>query len=362
MTARPIKVSLFLRYRAEQNFSIERLFDSIVSALPAGRFEVRRHVCPFKSEGIVRRLAIMVWAAFHQGDVNHITGDINFLGLFMRRSRTVLTIHDSASMRRLTGLNRLLYRLFWLVLPVRRAARVTVISAETLRETREYVDAAPSKFVVIPNCTPVGMSPRPQVYAGGRPRLLAVGTRPNKNLERVIEALREVSCLLVIIGELSVEQRARISRDGVEIENHLRIDDSAMSEQFAKADAVVFVSTYEGFGLPVIEAQAIGRPLITSRRSPMSDVAGAGACLVDPESVSEIRAGILRVIGDAAYRASIVDAGFRNVQAYSPAEVAKRYADVYEELYAQSAGRRARDAQSYRHPAAGAVERDLEFK
>jgi len=348
VTDSPIKVSLFLRYRAGQNFSIERLFDAVVSALPADRYVVTRHVCPFKSEGIIRRLALIVWAAFRQGDVNHITGDVNFLGLMMRRSRTLLTIHDSASMRRLTGWSRRLYRLFWLRLPVRRAARVTVISNETLHETRSYVDADPAKFAVIPNCTPLGIAARPRTFGESPPRLLAVGTHQNKNLERVIEALAGVACVLVVIGELSEQQRTLVARHAVAVENHVAVDDDAIAEHYRNADAVVFVSTYEGFGLPIIEAQAMGRPLITSRRSPMSEVAGTGACLVDPESVPEIRSAILRVLRDADYRASLVAAGFANVKAYSPAEVAKQYAAVYEELHRGAAGDPAQTKRSSR--------------
>ena len=96
-----------------------------------------------KAEGC-GRLASMVWAAFHQGDVNHITGDVNFLGLLMRKPRTMLTILDSASMARLTGWRHRLYGLVWLRLPVWRAGSVTVISENT-RETLSFVQSGPLK-------------------------------------------------------------------------------------------------------------------------------------------------------------------------------------------------------------------------
>src|SRR3989337_1534703 len=109
--SRKIKLSLFIRRQPPgDNYSIERLFDAVAAALPTDRLEVRLRVCPLESKGFWRRLALIVWAACRQGDVNHVTGDVNFLGLLMRRSRTVLTILDSASMQRLPGWARLGYR------------------------------------------------------------------------------------------------------------------------------------------------------------------------------------------------------------------------------------------------------------
>lgn len=331
--SRKIKLSLFLRRpRPGENYSVERLLDSVVAALPADRYDVRRRVCPFESKGLIRRLALIIWAACRQGDVNHITGDVNFLALLMRRSRTLLTITDSASMQRLVGWKRWCYRIAWLWLPIWRAGRVTVISEKTLEEAMSYVHADPAKFVVIPCCVPRGMFAEPRPFAESRPRFLAVGTQPNKNLPRIIEALSGLPCRLVVVGELSERDRKLLDRYNMETENHLRLDDLAMALQYREADAVIFVSTYEGFGMPIIEGQAVGRPVITSRRSPMAQVAGVGACLVDPEDVDEIREAILRIVRDSEYRAALVQAGFENVRAYSPEAIAGQYASVYEEL------------------------------
>ena len=279
----------------------------------------------------------MVWAAWHQGDINHVTGDVNFLGLFMHKRRTILTILDSASMARLTGLRRWLYGLIWLRMPIWRAGRVTFISDSTRDETIRYVHINQSKLVVIPCCLTMGIQSVPKEFALAKPRLLVVGTKPNKNLNRIVKALKGIHCKLVVVGALTDEQKKLIVDTGVDVENHVNLDDAAIGRQYQAADVVVFVSTYEGFGLPILEAQAAGRPLITSRRAPMQDVAGPGSCLVDPDNVEEIRKAVLQVIQDASYRDALVDAGTRNVQQYSPNAIAGRYAAIYEEMVVNKA-------------------------
>jgi glycosyltransferase involved in cell wall biosynthesis len=102
---------------------------------------------------------------------------------------------------------------------------------------------------------------------------------------------------------------------------------------------VLFASTYEGFGLPIIEAQATGRPVVTSRVTAMPEVAGDGACLVDPYDVASIRSGVLRVLGDRGYRDSLVHRGFENVRRFEPGRIAAQYARLYEEVALHAASR-----------------------
>ncbi len=317
---------------AGDHYSIERLFQAVVAALPNDRFDVRVRVSPIDSKGVFRRLALIVWATCCQGDINHISGDINFIGLLMRRSRTLLTITDSASMNRLVGFKRWFYRVFWLELPIRRAGYLSAISEATLQETINYVSLVLPNSSVIPCCTPIQILSEPRPFPDNCPRLLVVGTRPNKNLSRIIEALSGVPCLLVLVGALSEEHQKLSARHGIKVENHVDVSDSQMAQLYRNADMVVFVSTYEGFGLPILEGQAVGRPVITSARSPMKEVAGVGACLVDPESIMEIREAVLRVIHDSKFRAELIQAGIDNVKFYSPEIVALQYASVYEAL------------------------------
>lgn len=95
---------------------------------------------------------------------------------------------------------------------------------------------------------------------------------------------------------------------------------------------MLFPSTYEGFGLPIIEAQATGRPVLTSKLEPMSSVAGDAACLVDPYSVESIRAGVKKIIENESYRNELIEKGFKNVERFQLKNVTKQYIDLYQEL------------------------------
>ena len=95
---------------------------------------------------------------------------------------------------------------------------------------------------------------------------------------------------------------------------------------------LVFVSTYEGFGLPILEAEATGRPVLTSNIMAMPEVAGDGACLVDPYNITAIRKGTLKVINDSSYRKELVQHGFENVKRFRPEKIAAQYVELYKQI------------------------------
>jgi glycosyltransferase involved in cell wall biosynthesis len=95
---------------------------------------------------------------------------------------------------------------------------------------------------------------------------------------------------------------------------------------------VVFASLYEGFGLPILEAQATGRPVITSNFGAMKEAAGEGALFVDPYSVESIRSAILRIKNEPQLREELVRKGRENVARFRPEAIARQYAEIYRSL------------------------------
>lgn len=325
-----LRVTLFERARGPE-LSIERVFDNLCAAMPSG-VAMRRINVPLGGATPMVVLRNGLFAMFSQGQINHVTGDVHYVLAFLSRRKTVLTIHDCLALHHLRGVKRWFYRWLWLRLPVRRAAVVTVISEATKQEVLCHVGCSPERIQVIPDCVAPHFRPSPKEFDNGRPVVLQVGTRPNKNLTLVVEALKHIRCHLRVVGRLSEDQRALLHKNRIDYSNVCSISDVEMVNEYKRCDMLVFASTYEGFGLPIIEAQATGRPVITSNLASMPEVAGDGACFVDPYDPLSIREGIARVIEDESYRKSLVEKGLENVKRFAPHFVAEQYRHIYETL------------------------------
>ena len=311
--------------------SIERLFEAIRSELDES-FEVTVATSRQASRGLWPRLRNLLQAARQRGEIHHVVGDVHYLVFGLPRMRTVLTIHDCAALERLSGWRRALLKYFWFSGPIRRAAVVTTISQTTKDELHKWVGALADKVVVIPNCVRAEFTPHPKEFNAAAPRVLQVGTGWNKNLLRVAEALQGTPCELAIVGLVSPSQRAALDATGVPFRELGRLSDEDLVAAYRAADLVVFASLYEGFGLPILEAHATGRPVITSNRSSMPEAAGTGALLVDPESVAAIHAALQQVVGSAKLRDELVANGFANVARFRPRAIAASYATVYHQM------------------------------
>lgn len=265
--------------------------------------------------------------------IHHITGDVHYVALGLRRRRTVLTIHDCVILARTPRWHPKFYAYlwFWYKLPIQLADAVTTISQKSKDEIVAFTGCHPDKIKVIPNFVNGAFRHSPKTFNADCPRILQIGTKPNKNLERVVEALSGIDCILEIIGNLSQSQIELLAKSHIKYENLMNLTQSELAERYRLADIVVFVSTYEGFGLPIVEAQSTGRPVVTSDLQPMTWVAGEeGACFVNPNDTNAIKAGVLKVIEDADYQVNLVQNGLENTKRFSLQRVAQQYLDVYE--------------------------------
>lgn len=185
------------------------------------------------------------------------------------------------------------------------AERIQVIHLGAEEAALKAGDCSPEERALLEDCTT-----RPYfIFSGAADR--------RKNLDRVIEALAGSGLphRLVIAGKSGIGNQARLEATAKTFDIADRViftgflSDSALSALYRGAQALTFPSTAEGFGLPLLEAMREDCPVLTSRGHCLEEVAGPAALLVDPLSVDDIRAGMLRLANDPALREDLRTAG-----------------------------------------------------
>jgi glycosyltransferase involved in cell wall biosynthesis len=243
-----------------------------------------------------------------------------------RRTRVakVVTVHDLvAFVQRDTIPWKYALYMRWLIPRVVAAAeRVLTVSESVRRDVLAILHADPARVEAIPLGVAARFAPadaaaveRVRARHGlTRPYLLFVGNlEPRKNLPGLLDAYRRVRRLhpeppdLAVAGGVAWRSGAlvaalRAEDLGETVRTLGYVDAEDLPALYSGAEAFVFPTFWEGFGLPVLEAMACGAPVVTSRTSSIPEVAGEAAVLVEPRSCDSIAEGILKVIGSAAHR------------------------------------------------------------
>ena len=327
------KIVHFHRRPFDGAHSIEGLFQTIREQMKTQGCIPEVKVSPWYSKGVVSRARMIRWAAQNAGDVNHITGDVHFLALGLDPSTTVLTIHDLEILSRLHGASKFLLKWFWFTLPVKRSRVVTVISECTKQDLLKNIVCDPDKVIVVPDAVDQQFQPQPKPFPIGKsPTILQIGTRHNKNLGRVAEALAGLDVQLHVVGRLEPQQVDLLKANKITFRNSWNLSKEDLLEAYQSSDLLSFVSTSEGFGMPILEAQWIERPVLTSNVSSMPEVAGDGALLVDPFNVESIRNGFKQLLSDSTLRCDLIERGRSNRRRFSLEHVSAQYLHAYEKI------------------------------
>lgn len=315
--------------------SIEKVFRQVAASISGERFDVKFQKVPFGNNllGVIKNLLFFDPDA---ADIYHITGHVYFIALALPPKRTTLTIHDLRFLNDRTGIRRFALKKLYFDWPLRRLRYVTAISEATRNEILKHAPEASEKVRVIENpLSPQYIASSAREFNADCPLILQIGTMENKNVPALIRALEGIKCKLRIIGPLDDKITDELERTKIVYESEDHVDDEDMLAAYREADIIAFCSTYEGFGLPIIEGQAMRKPVITSNISPMLEVSGMVAELIDPHDFESIRTGINRIIADKEHRDLMIEQGVENAKRFEATAIAEKYAALYDEMLAK---------------------------
>ena len=227
------------------------------------------------------------------------------------------------------------------------ASTVICVSENTKKDVMKLYEVGEEKIVVISEGYNKTQNPnsknqtKPKFQnTETKPYLLFIGRiEERKNIVRIIEAFEilkekhKVLHVLVLVGKPGfgyekIRSKIYDSRFKNEIHEVGYVDEEKKWELLKNTDAFLFPTLYEGFGLPVLEAQSVGVPVVTSNISSLPEVAGDGAVFVDPLSRESIAEGIYQVLSDQGLRSGIIEKATRNVGRYSWTRCAREVASL----------------------------------
>lgn len=261
---------------------------------------------------------------------------------------SVATCHDIAEYRETALNSRQLKHWKWRVEGMRAAKKIIAISHHTKADLVDLLRIPEERITV----AHYGVDPlfRPWERADvvgdfpelDRPglKILHIGSNiQRKNLPVLLRALgvlhqRGIEVWLVKVGHAFPKDQQRLIdeagfSDRVIFLGNRRTDE--LPKIYSLSDLFVFPSTYEGFGRPILEAQACGTPVILARSSCLPEVGGAGALYFEPHSKEELAMRILEAAG-ASERSRLIAEGFKNAGLFTWRSHAEKVAAVYQEI------------------------------
>lgn len=329
-----INISFYCRKPdPKYHHSIENFYKNLIKNNNQFNFKIKQ--LPFYSKGVINRLLNIFWSAFHQSEINHITGDINYIAFFLKKKKTILTILDLYSLKRLKGIQKFLYYLLWVWLPIQRSNKILTISNSIKNEILNKFNVSPKKVEVI-SCAVNNLFRKSNFKKNNNKSLTAliVGTSENKNFHRSIFAIKNLNIRLNILGYLDKNQINLLRKYDIKYKNYLNIDQHKVVQIYLNSSFLLFPSLYEGFGIPIIEAQSIGIPVITSNIGPMREISKLNSFyLVNPSNTQDIRNKIINLKNKFKINKEIIIKSRINSDKYSILKIQNKYNKFYTNFY-----------------------------
>ena len=315
---------IYISRSNKAGFSIQRVFNAIINN--PNNLENTLYEVPCFRANLISLLHNLKFV-YKKRDVNkihHITGDIHYCILALLGCKTILTVHDLVLLKKTKNIfKKGIYFLFWYYIPIKFATKVVCISEKTKEEVQRYINRKDIEVIT---------NPISKEFNNEEPVILHIGTGWNKNLTNVIKALEGVKGQLRIIGKINTVDLKLLELLKINFSNVDNINDNEILDEYRKADIICFPSLFEGFGMPIIEGQAIGRVILTSSISPMKEIANNSALLIDPKSVKSIKKGLLELMNNKEHREFLINQGFTNIKKHKADIILAQYKNIYSQI------------------------------
>ena len=325
---------VYFHRNQKAGFSINKVIQTIIRGIP----DKEEFYVPYLggAPGVLLKNILFVRRHRNRQSINHITGDILYCAMGLIGCKSVLTIHDTGGMDQISSfsLNLWIRKWIWLKIPMMLATKVVCISEDT--RDRLYRMTKRRDFVVIHNAVDSLFETSPKLDFPAKPSILLIGTNENKNLLRTFDAVKDLPCSLTIIGKLHEDQEKFLLDHHIEYQNKVGLSDEQVVEEYVKSDIVSFISLFEGFGMIVIEANKVGRPVICSDIDVLHEVGGDAALYVDPKDTGSMKEGFERLFIDRQLRESLVAKGYENVKRFDADTIRKQWYSLYAEIQSSS--------------------------
>ncbi|MCC5832224.1 MAG: glycosyltransferase family 4 protein [Chlamydiales bacterium] len=250
----------------------------------------------------------------------------------IRAKKRVVTVHDLFHLAHFSTLSlaQKLYAKVVINAALRLSDFVMTDSHFSAEEIERYC-FRPKNFEVVPSCCLLKPDPKKKMEGLPERYMLYVGNlKPHKNLKRLIEAHAQLDnpIPLVVVGKQFNE---------IELPDHVHyvgyLPDESLPGLYAGAELFLFPSTYEGFGIPPLEAMACGCPVVAGRAGALPEVCGDAVEFVDPFSTTSIKEGIERLLSDSARREELVKKGKERVKEYTPEKTAEKFINIVKRVH-----------------------------
>lgn len=318
---------IFIRKKIIGENSIEEFAYRISQGTGAKIIEL-----PYDSVKIKSILKNIMFARKHQGIVNHIVNASEGYLLPFLRNKKIITYHDLGTLScSRNKLYKMMKFLFYVIPSKKYADFITFVSEQTKNEyIKKCGNKNMDKLRVIHNSYDERLIFFGRSKKNDKRIILHIGTGARKNLEGLVQASEGLDIRLLVVGKLTDIQKKLLREKNIDFENYFDLPFEKIVALYNLCDVVSFPTFYEGFGMPIIEANIMQKPVISSDIPIVHEVGKDAVYYINPKDSKTIRSAILDLIEHPEVYKNYVKLGIQNAKRFSPEVIINQYKRIYE--------------------------------